>query len=67
MYGEDIERIIEVETLFDDIDREIADATVPVDAPEFKYTRIRVPGEAEIDLNVRIDANALLSEIICDD
>jgi len=26
-----------------------------------------VPGEAEIDLNVRIDANALLSEIICDD
>ena len=43
------------------------DATVPVDAPEFKYTRIRVPGEAEIDLNVRIDANALLSEIICDD
>ena len=43
------------------------DATVPIDAPEFKYTRIRVPGEAEIDLNVRIDANALLSEIICDD
>jgi 2,5-furandicarboxylate decarboxylase 1 len=26
------------------------DATIPLDAPEMKYKRIRVPGEAEVDL-----------------
>lgn len=31
------------------------DATVPLDAPEFRYTRIRVPGEREIDLAAALD------------
>ena len=26
------------------------DATAPLDAPPMKFTRIRVPGEAEVDL-----------------
>jgi 2,5-furandicarboxylate decarboxylase 1 len=32
------------------------DATVPLDAPPGKFTRIRVPGEAEIDLDKVIEA-----------
>ncbi len=40
------------------------DATVPLDAPEFRYKRIRVPGEAEIDLGSRIDANARLTDYV---
>ncbi len=32
------------------------DATVPLDAPEGKFTRIRVPGEASVDLAAAIDA-----------
>lgn len=31
------------------------DATIPVDAPEMKFKRIRVPGEAEVDLDAVID------------
>jgi 2,5-furandicarboxylate decarboxylase 1 len=31
------------------------DATVPLDAPEFKFTRIRVPGETGLDLGVVMD------------
>jgi len=40
------------------------DATVPADAPEFKFTTIRVPGEAEIDLDATIDADAGLDDVI---
>jgi 2,5-furandicarboxylate decarboxylase 1 len=31
------------------------DATVPLDAPELKFKRIRVPGERDLDLNAAID------------
>jgi 2,5-furandicarboxylate decarboxylase 1 len=31
------------------------DATIPVDAPEMKFKRIRVPGEQEIDLDAVLD------------
>jgi 2,5-furandicarboxylate decarboxylase 1 len=34
------------------------DATVPLDAPEGKFTRIRVPGEAAIDLAAVVNATA---------
>jgi 2,5-furandicarboxylate decarboxylase 1 len=34
------------------------DATIPIDAPEFKYKRIRVPGEESVDLEAVIDAAA---------
>ncbi len=34
------------------------DATVPLDAPDGKFTRIRVPGEAEIDLNAVVNTTA---------
>lgn len=40
------------------------DATVPHDAPAFRFTRIRVPGEAEIDLGRVTDPEALLSGVI---
>ncbi|GAC1327162.1 MAG: UbiD family decarboxylase [Beijerinckiaceae bacterium] len=33
------------------------DATVPLDAPPMKFTRIRVPGEAEVDLAAVITPN----------
>jgi 2,5-furandicarboxylate decarboxylase 1 len=36
------------------------DATVPIGAPEFRFTRIRVPGQDEIDLETRIDPSATL-------
>lgn len=32
------------------------DATIPVDSPEMKFKRIRVPGEEEIDLDAVLDA-----------
>ena len=34
------------------------DATIPVNAPEMKFKRIRVPGEEEIDLDAVIDPQA---------
>jgi 2,5-furandicarboxylate decarboxylase 1 len=34
------------------------DATVPLAAPPGKFTRIRVPGEADVDLAAVIDAAA---------
>lgn len=37
------------------------DATVPVGSSEFRFTRIRVPGEAEIDLDAHVDPKASLS------
>ena len=39
------------------------DATVPCDAPEFKYTTIRVPGEEDIDLEEKVDAGARLKNL----
>lgn len=36
------------------------DATVPIGAPEFRFTRIRVPGQDDIDLGTRIDPSATL-------
>ena len=40
------------------------DATVPFGAPEFKFTKIRVPGESEIDLDAVIDPNGKISTIL---
>jgi 2,5-furandicarboxylate decarboxylase 1 len=34
------------------------DATKPLDAPEFRYKRIRVPGEDSVDLNAVINSSA---------
>ncbi|GJE44573.1 UbiD family decarboxylase [Methylobacterium soli] len=34
------------------------DATAPLDAPPMKFTRIRVPGEAEVDLGAVLDPDA---------
>jgi 2,5-furandicarboxylate decarboxylase 1 len=34
------------------------DATVPLDAPEFRYRRIRVPGEESVDLKAVLEAQA---------
>ncbi|MGP0090395.1 MAG: UbiD family decarboxylase [Xanthobacteraceae bacterium] len=34
------------------------DATVPLDAPEFRYRRIRVPGEESVDLAAVLEAQA---------
>ena len=34
------------------------DATIPIDAPEMKFKRIRVPGEAEVDLAAAITPGA---------
>jgi 2,5-furandicarboxylate decarboxylase 1 len=39
------------------------DATKPVDAAEFTFKRIRVPGQDDIDLDERIDEAARLPEI----
>lgn len=36
------------------------DATKPIDAPEFRFKRICVPGQEDIDLDARLDSNALL-------
>ena len=38
-------------------------ATVPANAPEFKFTMIRVPGEDEIDLEAKIEKGATYSEL----
>jgi 2,5-furandicarboxylate decarboxylase 1 len=36
------------------------DATVPLDAPEFRFKRIRVPGERDLELaSVLDDASAI--------
>jgi 2,5-furandicarboxylate decarboxylase 1 len=35
------------------------DATIPLEAPEFKFKRIRVPGERELDLQAVIDNDAV--------
>lgn len=40
------------------------DATVPFGAPEFRFTRIRVPGQEAIDLGAVIDAGAGLEGIL---
>ncbi|MBN9887857.1 UbiD family decarboxylase [Salipiger abyssi] len=42
------------------------DATVPLDAPEFRFKRISVPGEAEIDLDAVLDT-ASPDWDVCDD
>jgi len=34
------------------------DATVPLDAPEFRYRRIRVPGEESVDLKAVLEPQA---------
>lgn len=39
------------------------DATVPLGAPEMKFTRIRVPGEEELDLDETIDADATFASL----
>lgn len=39
------------------------DATVPIGAPEFRFTRIRVPGQDEIDLEARIDPSVTLAAL----
>ena len=39
------------------------DATVPSDAPEFKYTTIRVPGKDDIDLDAKIASDTSLKDI----
>jgi 2,5-furandicarboxylate decarboxylase 1 len=39
------------------------DATVPIGAPEFRFTRIRVPGQNEIDLETRIDPAVTLATL----
>lgn len=39
------------------------DATVPIGAPEFRFTRIRVPGQDEIDLETRIDPAVTLATL----
>ena len=38
------------------------DATVPLAAPEFKFTRIRVPGERELDLAALLDDDAAVRD-----
>lgn len=40
------------------------DATVPIDAPEFRFKRIRVPGEQDLDLDAAIDADATLYTLL---
>ena len=40
------------------------DATVPLDAPEFRFKRIRVPGEQELDLAAAIDPDAKLASLL---
>lgn len=40
------------------------DATVPASAPEFRFRRIRVPGEDEIDLDAALDASVALGDIL---
>jgi 2,5-furandicarboxylate decarboxylase 1 len=39
------------------------DATVPLDAPEFKFKRIQVPGERELDLQAAIDDDAAVQTL----
>jgi len=39
------------------------DATVPIGAPEFRFTRIHVPGQDDIDLNSRIDPAVTLATL----
>lgn len=39
------------------------DATVPIGAPEFRFTRIRVPGQDEIDLETCIDPAVTLTTL----
>lgn len=40
------------------------DATIPIGAPEFKFTRIAVPGEADLDLAALIDPDARLGDVL---
>lgn len=40
------------------------DATVPLGAPPFRFTRIRVPGEGEIDLDVAVAQGVTLAQIL---
>ncbi|YBV94448.1 UbiD family decarboxylase (plasmid) [Phyllobacteriaceae bacterium JZ32] len=42
------------------------DATVPHGAPPFRFTRIRVPGQEEIDLAAVTNASARLGEVLHD-
>ncbi|MEY8826944.1 UbiD family decarboxylase [Sedimentitalea sp. XS_ASV28] len=42
------------------------DATVPLDAPEFSFKRISVPGEADIDLDAVLD-DSVPEWDVCDD
>jgi 2,5-furandicarboxylate decarboxylase 1 len=38
-------------------------ATKPLDAPEFKYKRIRVPGQDDIDLDAKLDPKGKLGDL----
>ena len=40
------------------------DATVPAGSPEFRFKRIRVPGEDEIDLDAVLNADAALDTLL---
>lgn len=43
------------------------DATVPLGTPEFRYKRIRVPGQEDVDLGACIDPNGRLEDHLHDD
>nr|WP_255699808.1 UbiD family decarboxylase [Jiella avicenniae] len=40
------------------------DATVPAGSPEFKFRRIRVPGEEEIDLEAALDPTVTIKDVL---
>jgi 2,5-furandicarboxylate decarboxylase 1 len=40
------------------------DATVPFDAPESRFKRIRVPGEEDLDIRTAIDGRAALASVL---
>lgn len=40
------------------------DATVPIEAPEFRFTKIRVPGQNEIDLTAKIASDLSLKDVL---
>ena len=40
------------------------DATIPLDAPEMRFKKIRVPGEAEIDLDRVLEKSGVSSDFL---
>ncbi|MEM6495288.1 MAG: UbiD family decarboxylase [Pseudomonadota bacterium] len=40
------------------------DLTIPLDAPEMKYVRIRVPGQEEIDLAAVADPDCVIADLV---